>query len=489
VPGRALIVPMFDEERRIAGSLERIAASTVNDAALEVVLVDDGSSDRSAEVAAAAADRLRLRVRVLRLPSNQGKGRAVRAGMLATDAPVRVFVDADLSVDVKDIERCFVQLELGAADVVYGTRAHPESRLPRSQPPHRVLGGRAYNLLLRSLDLTTERDTQCGLKGCRAGAVQAVFEPMVTDGFAFDVEVLARARRAGLRVLPVPVTWSHVSESRVRPVRDGVRMGRAAFAIRRSLRGPDGGDPSAPTMAVDAFDAMARVERDHWWFRAKRRLVVDTLERHGVDRGPVVDVGAGTGGLLRELSASRSVVGLELDAHAIALARSGLPGAALARSVAERLPVRSGGASAVTALDVIEHLDDDVSALRELARVAGDGLVIVAVPAYRWAWSDHDVRLGHRRRYSRASLCEAAEGAGLEVVRATYFHSWLVPIAFLVRRTPLGRLLGGAAEEASFVNPQVNAVLGGVASLERGALRAIDLPFGLSILGVFRRPA
>jgi SAM-dependent methyltransferase len=403
--------------------------------------------------------------------------------MLATSAPVRVFVDADLSVDVKDIERCFVQLEHGAGDVVYGTRAHPESSLPRTQPRHRVLAGRTYNLLLRSLGLTDERDTQCGLKGCTAEAVPIVFEPLATKGFAFDVEVLARAHRGGLRVVRVPVTWSHADESRVRAIRDGVRMSRAAFAIRRAVRATP-----AAAMEADAFEAMARVERDHWWFRAKRRLVSDTLDEYGAaNRELLVDVGAGTGGLVQALAGVRPVVGLELDERAVALARSSLPGAALVRSVAERLPLRDGGAGTVTALDVLEHLDDDVAALRELGRVAGDGLVVLAVPAYRWAWSEHDARLGHRRRYTRSGLRDVADRAGLEVLRATHFHSWLVPVALLVRRTPLGRLLGGSAEEASFVNPWVNAVLGRVADLERRLLRRIDLPVGLSILLVARR--
>jgi hypothetical protein len=153
---------------------------------------------------------------------------------------------------------------------------------------------------------------------------------------------------------------------------------------------------------------------------------------------------------------------------------------------AEHLPVRSGVAGAVTALDVLEHLDDDEAALRELARVAGSGLLILSVPAYEWAWSDHDVRLGHRRRYTRASLRAVAERADLEVVRVTYFHSWLVPIAWLVRRTPVGRLLGGSAEEASYVNRWVNGLLAGVVGLERRVLGVVDLPVGLSILLVAR---
>jgi SAM-dependent methyltransferase len=493
--GRALIVPMRDEVARIERSLATLAASSLAADGLELVLVDDGSIDATAEVARGAAARLGLSARVLSLPAGAGKGAAVRAGMLATDAPVRVFVDADLRVDTKDLVRCFEALESGAADVAYGTRAHPDSRLPRSQPTHRVASGRTYNLLLRALGLTEERDTQCGMKGFTGPAAEAIFGPLQTPGFGFDVEVLARAERGGWRTEPLPVTWSHVDGSRVRALRDGVAMGASALAVHRRL-GREG--PTAPharargstgSMAHEAMDAMARVERDHWWFRAKRSLVADQLERFGGMTGPLLDVGCGTGGLLDELGQQRTVVGLEAEAHALARAADLVTGARVVRGDAGSLPFRGGAVGVVTALDVVEHLDDDVAALRELARAAGDGLVVVAVPAYGWAWSDHDVRLGHRRRYTRRALEEAARAADLEVLRSTHFHSWLAPIAVVVRRTPVGRLLRGSAEEASYVHPAVNAVLHGLTALERRVLRRVDLPVGLSILLVARSAA
>jgi SAM-dependent methyltransferase len=500
-PARALVIPMHDEVGRIERSLTLLAGSPLGVGDVELVLVDDGSDDATADVARATAARLGLRARVVELGRNQGKGAAVRTGMLLATAPTRVFVDADLSVEIKDILHCFEVLEGGGADVAYGTRAHPESRLPRSQPAHRVLSGRAYNLLLRRLGLTQERDTQCGMKGFSARAAEQVFGGLSTAGFGFDVEALALAERAGWRLESVPVTWSHVDASRVRAVRDGVSMGGSAIAVRwrlgRRTRASVGGQPAAG-MAPQAIDAMARVEREHWWFRAKRALVADQIVRFEAEDGPLLDVGCGTGGLLEALADRRTVVGAELDPRAIGLAARAVGGARLLRASATDLPVRSGGAGVVTALDVVEHLDDDVAALRELGRVVADGigvadgvgvadgLVVVAVPAYPWAWSDHDVRLGHRRRYTRATLAAAAEAAGLEVLRTTYFHSWLAPIAFLVRRTVVGRLLRGDAEEASFVHPVVNRALTALTGVERRVLRHRDLPCGLSILLVAR---
>jgi SAM-dependent methyltransferase len=277
-------------------------------------------------------------------------------------------------------------------------------------------------------------------------------------------------------------------------VKDGIEMATAAVRIRRTLdreqRAAAGLPGAGGVMAADAIDAMARVERDHWWFRAKHRLVLDELRREHT-AGVVVDVGSGTGGLLDRLGATGyRGVGMELDTAALAHARASQPRLPLARSVAEAVPVRAGGAAAVTALDVLEHLDDDELALRELARVVGPGgLLLLAVPAYQWAWSDHDVRLGHRRRYTRRTLRDVAEAAGLDVLRCTHFHSWLVPIAWLVRRTPLGRLAGsGSAEEASFGNAWINRALQLVTDVERTILAGRDLPVGLSILLVARAP-
>ena len=489
VPARSLVIPMYNEAGRIRSTLTTLARSPLNRPELEIVLVDDGSHDRTVEVAEKVlADVGLYHASVLTLDGHRGKGAAVRHGMLQASGLTRVYVDADLSVTIDDIERCFTLVEQGTAEVVYATRAHAGSDLRHSQPAHRVLSGRAFNLLLRRLGLTAERDTQCGLKGFSASAANALFGALRTKGFAFDVELLARARHEGIRTSPMAVSWNHSEGSRVRPLRDGVDMARSAIAIRRAV-GRVHTEP-ATTMAPDAYSSMALVEADHWWFKGKHELVIGEIERHTPGHGLVVDVGAGTGGFLHALRAhGRPAVGVEFDSAALTLASRAHPEHALVRGSALAVPLRDGVAAAVTALDLIEHLDDDVAALRALARlVDGGGVVIVAVPAYSWMWSEHDVRLGHRRRYTRRQLATAARQAGLEVVRCTHFHSWLTPPAFALRRTPAGRLMKRPAEEASYVNPSVNRLLYRVTRLERAALRRVALPVGLSILLVARRP-
>jgi ubiquinone/menaquinone biosynthesis C-methylase UbiE len=474
---------MHCEAGRIQATIDQLEGSWLDGDDTELLFVDDGSDDDTVEVVEKALVAADLQGRVLQLGRNQGKGAAVRAGLLAAEGEVVGFVDADLSTGIEDIRSVYAAVEDGRCAVAFASRAHAASEIPVHQPRFRQFSGKAFNTALRAIGLTSFRDTQCGLKAFRRDAAHAIFEDLTTPGFAFDVEVLARAERLGFDLQEVPVAWQHVEASSVSPTTDGIRMLRDAWRIRRNLRGLT---PPPSSMAADAFEAMARVERTHWWFLAKRRLVAEALARHGAGHGRLLDVGSGTGALVEELGSRFDAAGgSELDPQALALARSA--GTPLVRATAEHLPFRSASCDVTTCLDVVEHLDDDVAGLRELARVTGaGGLVVVAVPAYRWAWSPHDERLGHRRRYTRRQLSEAMEAAGLEVVQRTYFHSWLVPPALLLRKTPVRRLLSGAPEEASFVGPRVNALLTRVVAAERAALRRRDLPFGLSVFAVAR---
>lgn len=240
-PTRSLVVPMRDEADRIGATLDALATSVLRRGDVELVLVDDGSTDGTAEAAEAAIAALgAVHAKVVRMGDHRGKGAAVREGLLLATGATRVFVDADLPVAPADVERCFAALESGAADVVYGTRAHPESRVLRRQPALRVVSSRLFSLWLRALGLGPrgERDTQCGLKGVIAEAVPAVVAPLATDGFAFDVELLARAELSAQRVVAVPVRWTHVAASHVLPMSEGLAAAGAAVRIRSALRRP-----------------------------------------------------------------------------------------------------------------------------------------------------------------------------------------------------------------------------------------------------------
>ncbi len=488
---RSLVIPMYREAARIEATIAAITTSSLASDEVELIFVDDGSDDRTAEVATSALDRFGLAGRVLTLRENVGKGAAVRAGVLEATGRFIAFADADLSAGIPEIERCFHLLEVGGCDVVASTRGAPLSNVVVPQPLPRRLGGKLFNTFVRGLGLSRLPDTQCGLKAFTREAAVTLFRDLCTPRFAFDVEVLLRADQRGMVVRELPIEWRHVEASRVRPVRDSSRMALDVVRLRRRLGQHVEAGPSG-SMSTAKFDVTAKVELHHWWFVAKRQLLIEELRRVGAAGKVAIDVGCGTGETLRSLNGLpfELVVGADESQYALELARKEADQpVSLLTSRAGLLPMRTGSAACLVSLDVLEHLDDDVGALREFARVVEPGgTIVVAVPAYEWAWSDHDVVLGHRRRYTRQQLLDTAAAAGLVVQRCTYYHSWLVPVALAVRRTPLRRLMRGEAEEASYVNPTVNRLLRKVTALERVACRLVELPVGLSIMLVAQSP-
>jgi SAM-dependent methyltransferase len=247
----------------------------------------------------------------------------------------------------------------------------------------------------------------------------------------------------------------------------------------------------APVLDERYFDVMADQARDHWWYRARRALMADLLAGELAPGATVVDVGCGTGDNLGALDgvAGRTVAGVELSEYAVRHAPRSAGGrgrAGVAR--AEHLPFPTACADLVTSMDVIEHLDDD-AALAEYRRVVrSGGLVLLTVPAYQWLWSDHDTWAAHRRRYSRRTLVAAVERAGLRTRRVTYFNSFLVPPAAVLRRTPVRRLVKGEQDEVGASSPAVDRVMTGLAGLERRWARRRAVPFGLSIVCLAGRP-
>jgi dolichyl-phosphate beta-glucosyltransferase len=231
----SLVVPMWNEAARIEATVTALAES-FRDRPVELIFVDDGSDDGTPDIVERACKEAALDAEVLRLPANRGKGAAVRAGLLEASGDVAGFVDADLSAGPTEIERVFRAVDQGRGDVVLASRAMTDATITVRQPFGRRWSGWLFNIGLRAARLTRLPDTQCGLKAFRAEVVPVLFEPLVANGFAFDVEVLARADRLGLVIVEVPIAWHHVEGSRLSPARDGVATLWEAWRVRRALR-------------------------------------------------------------------------------------------------------------------------------------------------------------------------------------------------------------------------------------------------------------
>jgi len=212
-PALSVVVPALNEEDRLPRTLERIASHLGRrGGGYEVVVIDDGSRDRTAERAQAAG------ATVLRNEANRGKGYAVRRGMLAARGTRRLMTDADLSTPIEELDRLAARMDEGH-DVVIGSRALPGARIEVRQPWYRENMGRLFNLFVRALAVPGVMDTQCGFKLFSAAAARDVFSSARLDGFSFDVEALFLARRKGYRIAEVPVVWRNDAASRVSLVR------------------------------------------------------------------------------------------------------------------------------------------------------------------------------------------------------------------------------------------------------------------------------
>lgn len=238
------------------------------------------------------------------------------------------------------------------------------------------------------------------------------------------------------------------------------------------------------------YERMFRNEDRYWWFVSRRELVLDLVGTLNLPPSArLLDIGCGTGATAAALRRFGRVFGVDMSPLALECCRRrGVADLMLGK--AEALPLASETVDVIVATDILEHLRDDVAALREFRRVLRPGgYAVVTVPAYQALWSEHDVALMHCRRYVEKILTERVREAGLEMVRSSYALSFLLPLA-------LGRLMkrkaavGRAAEAQVPVLPErINSLLIRFQRLETALLRRVRLPWGLSVVAVIHKPA
>ena len=230
----ALVIPAFNEELRLLPTLERLHAHlSARPMSYEILVVDDGSRDETCEVVEAAAARIPNIVLVRQRP-NRGKGAAVRRGMLAARGRIRVMWDADGSMPPEELPRLLAPIVAGRAEIAIGSR-YAEGARTVKQPRYRVLWSRLCNKFIQRWLVPRVLDTQCGFKAFTSGAALNLFGSATIDGWAFDLEILALARRRGFAIEEVGVEWKDDGRSRVNPLTDFWKVIREALTIRRNL--------------------------------------------------------------------------------------------------------------------------------------------------------------------------------------------------------------------------------------------------------------
>lgn len=229
-PELSIVIPAFNEERRLPRSLGNIGAwLEARGIAAEVIVVDDGSTDATARV----VDECSRQFPPLRLVSNgrnRGKGYSVRHGVLEARGRLVLFTDADLSAPIEEADKLLAAL--GTADVAFGSRAVDRSLIQVHQRRWRELAGILFNKIVQVLTGLPFVDTQCGFKAFVRERARIIFEQQRIEGFSFDPEILFLAKHHGLRAVEIPVRWAHDPDTRVRVLADGLRMLADLLAIR-----------------------------------------------------------------------------------------------------------------------------------------------------------------------------------------------------------------------------------------------------------------
>jgi len=228
----SVIIPAYNEELRIKGTLDIVIEYFKNkNYETEIFIVDDGSKDKTVEIIQEYSKKNPM-VSLLQNPGNQGKGAAVKRGMMNAQGKYLLFSDADLSAPISDTDRLIPYLEQGY-DIAIGSRNIKDENVKVVAVPKRMVMGRVFHLIVQSLILPGYKDTQCGFKLFKNDVAKHLFSLQKIDRFSFDVEILYLAKRHGYKVKEVAVNWTHVDNSRVSLLRDPLNMFKDILQIKR----------------------------------------------------------------------------------------------------------------------------------------------------------------------------------------------------------------------------------------------------------------
>jgi dolichyl-phosphate beta-glucosyltransferase len=220
----SIVIAAYNEESRIGESLLKIKEYLEGrDADYEIIVVDDGSTDNTRQVAADYKSEI-TNLKVIGYPINKGKGYALRQGVFASKGDAVLLTDADLSTPIEELDRLLPLIVGGRYDVVIGSRALEASKILKKQPWWRQGMGKIFNRIVKLLVLDDFNDTQCGFKLFSGKVARSLFKYARVNRFAYDVEILAMAKNNGYRISEVPVRWINSPESKVNPIFDSIQM-------------------------------------------------------------------------------------------------------------------------------------------------------------------------------------------------------------------------------------------------------------------------
>jgi len=242
-------------------------------------------------------------------------------------------------------------------------------------------------------------------------------------------------------------------------------------------------------MNAEMYRRFFDVQKKHWWFSTRKKIVLDTIARYSNEQEApkILDIGCGSGVMLSALDAVGRVYGMDMSDDAIDFSKEVFKGEVKKGFLPDQVPYDRGFFDLITALDVIEHIDSDLDSLKAIhSLLVSGGKVIITVPAYMFLWSSFDEMNEHKRRYTRSELREKLVQAGFTVEKISYYNTLLFPVVFIVRM--LNNILKrDGASDVDMPSRPVNFVLEKIFSIEKYLLKFLNLPFGVSVLAVVRK--
>ncbi len=464
-----ILIPVYNERYRVGEAVEQVLQAPLPEGLRRhLVLVDDGSTDGTAEVLREVADRYPGVVTLLRHERNQGKGAAVRTAIQAAKGEFAIIQDADLEYDPQDYPTLLAPLLNNKADAVFGSRFTPKACRRVLYFWHGVVNGLLTTLsnMATNLNLT---DMETGYKAFRLEILKSI--PLRCNRFGMEPEITAKVAKRGLKVYEVPISYHGRTYQEGKKItwRDGLKALAAIVYY---------------WLIDDIYDEQYGQAILHRLSGARRfnNWMADTIKPFVGQR--VLEIGSGLGNLTRELLPREHYTASDIDALHLRFLHN-----RYARS--QRVGIRRmdltepshfegvvGCFDTVICLNVLEHVEDDRLALRNMFEVLEPGgHAVLLVPQGRWLFGSLDEVLGHHRRYTRVELTEKAREAGFEVVLVRDFNRTTVPgwfvNAVLLRRKHFSRLQLKALESLMWL------------------VRRMDhfLPWpGVSLIAQLRRP-
>ncbi|MBN1405346.1 MAG: glycosyltransferase [Candidatus Omnitrophica bacterium] len=415
----SIVIPVFNEAARLPAFLSRVIAyCNSSKKKYEIIIVDDGSRDKTYEAAMAHKTHF-CSLSVEKFAKNEGKGYAVKRGFLKSKGNIRLFLDADGSVGPEEIGRNLHYLTEEGYDIFIGSRVLRDKDQTLVVKWYRKFIGIVFNFLVHAILFKNISDTQCGFKMFKGEVVTPLFSRSYLKGFGFDMEILYLAHKMGYRVKEGAVSWRHMAGSKVNLFTDGIRMFLNILQIRNWHWTPI--NPFGKYLGPDEYKYMYDMEKRHWWFTGRRALIVHLIKSSNIISPQILDVGCGTGANLLAFGKMGKAFGIDISARAIKFCKKrGVEN--VIQCSAEKIEYADKTFDIITCLDLLEHVADPVEMLAELKRVLkDDGKIIIAVPAFRFLWSQHDEALCHLRRYTKKSLLSDLKNAGLKSENNGYF--------------------------------------------------------------------